>query len=626
MAGKQTQSARLDAITATGITTGMFATNVADTDGALAANSDTRFATQKATKTYADAVKSYAESLFASNDALLYKGAIDASTNPNYPAADAGHLYRITVAGKIGGASGVNVEVGDTATCFVDSSAAGNQATVGANWNITQANLDGAVIGPAASVAGRIATFSGTTGKVIIDSGYAIGTSGANTLGLLNTANTYGALQSMRGGGGTIPAIGASGGSLFVGHSGAATYGVLMGVRSSDAAGWIQSQKVNGDTDAYSLVLNPNGGQVAVGGGATQTTSILAARVGNNGIEFGHPNAAGYGSVLGAESGSGKPFLIFNGEHGSTSSTYRTRGIKASILRSDNAGGWAWSTVGNASADNQAAADLMTLSNGGALVVSGSFASGNATMGFGANISPGAGGQAQFAGNGYTGYVAMDGTALYFGHNSGSRNLTLRLGTNNAVTVQPGGNVSINCPSGLGNLALISNNGGGNFGSSIQFTDGATSSVTLASVANGEFRISTLATERVYVKSAGGLRFLAYGAGTLVTDSSGNVSVSSDERLKIMGREFTRGLADMLKMDSPHFYRWRKKAGMDDGEYVGFGAQGARKGIPEAVGKDPRGFLTLQDRPIIATHHNAIVDLSKQLAKLRREVEKLKAA
>lgn len=120
----------------------------------------------------------------------------------------------------------------------------------------------------------------------------------------------------------------------------------------------------------------------------------------------------------------------------------------------------------------------------------------------------------------------------------------------------------------------------------------------------------------VVFKTGGGVRFNTYGAGTLVTDSSGNITASSDERLKIMRRQFKRGLADMLKMDAPRFYRWRKLAGMDDAEYVGFGAQGVRQGIPEAVGKDPRGFLTLQDRPLIATHHNAILELLHRIERL----------
>lgn len=122
------------------------------------------------------ATESYAQSLFAANDAMQYKGAIDCSSNPNYPAADKGHTYRISVAGKIGGASGVNVEVGDFLTCIVDGSTSGNQATVGSNWNIVQSNIDGAVVGPSSSTSGNLPTFSGTTGKTIQDSGKSINT------------------------------------------------------------------------------------------------------------------------------------------------------------------------------------------------------------------------------------------------------------------------------------------------------------------------------------------------------------------------------------------------------------------------------------------------------------------
>jgi hypothetical protein len=142
-----------------------------DTDIALAANSDSKIATQKA-------VKAYADGLLDANNAYQYKGVIDCSANPNYPAASAGWTYKVSVAGKIGGAAGPNVEVGDTLTCIVDASAAGNHATVGANWIIVQTNIDGAVTGPAASTAGDIATFSGATGKVIQDSAVAISTDG----------------------------------------------------------------------------------------------------------------------------------------------------------------------------------------------------------------------------------------------------------------------------------------------------------------------------------------------------------------------------------------------------------------------------------------------------------------
>lgn len=98
--------------------------------------------TQLATTAY---VVTEIASRLALADAMTYKGAIDASSNPNYPAASAGDTYRISVAGKIGGASGPNVEVGDLIISHVDSSASGDQATVGTNWDIIQTNIDGAV-------------------------------------------------------------------------------------------------------------------------------------------------------------------------------------------------------------------------------------------------------------------------------------------------------------------------------------------------------------------------------------------------------------------------------------------------------------------------------------------------
>lgn len=140
-------------------------------------------------------VKSYADALIAANDAMVFKGVIDASTNPNYPASNRGDTYRISVAGKIGGASGPNVEVGDLIIALTDGTAAGTQATVGANWTIVQSNIDGAVTGPASSTAGNIATFSGTTGKVIQDSGFSV-SSGAVSGNSATVVPTQSAVQT----------------------------------------------------------------------------------------------------------------------------------------------------------------------------------------------------------------------------------------------------------------------------------------------------------------------------------------------------------------------------------------------------------------------------------------------
>lgn len=144
----------------------------ADTDTALAANSDTRLATQKAVKAYVDNTVTGGAA-----GVMVFKGVIDCSANPNYPAASAGAVYKVSVAGKLGGTSGVVVEVGDTAYCTA-TAASGNQATVGSSWNIVQENIDGAVTGPASAADANIAFFNGTTGKIVKDSGVSVSTDG----------------------------------------------------------------------------------------------------------------------------------------------------------------------------------------------------------------------------------------------------------------------------------------------------------------------------------------------------------------------------------------------------------------------------------------------------------------
>lgn len=160
-----------------------------DTDVSLAANSDVKVPSQKAAKAYIDGI-------IAAANAMVYKGVIDASANPNYPAANAGDTYRISVAGKIGGASGTNVEVGDLILCLTDSTAAGNQATVGTSWDIIQTNIDGAVVGPSSATSADLATFNGTTGKIVQDSGVAISTDGTLATNNNTKVPTEGAIRT----------------------------------------------------------------------------------------------------------------------------------------------------------------------------------------------------------------------------------------------------------------------------------------------------------------------------------------------------------------------------------------------------------------------------------------------
>ncbi len=81
--------------------------------------------------------------------------------------------------------------------------------------------------------------------------------------------------------------------------------------------------------------------------------------------------------------------------------------------------------------------------------------------------------------------------------------------------------------------------------------------------------------------------------------------MSSDERLKNVGGAFERGV-DALRGIKPITYNWNASSGFDtETLYTGFSAQNIQEFIPEAVGMDKHGFLTLSDRPLLATVINA---------------------
>ena len=77
---------------------------------------------------------------------LAFGTTIDASTNPNYPAAaKVGEAHIVSVAGLIGGGSGIAVGVGDAIVALV-ANAGGTQASVGASWDVLRHTLVGAAL------------------------------------------------------------------------------------------------------------------------------------------------------------------------------------------------------------------------------------------------------------------------------------------------------------------------------------------------------------------------------------------------------------------------------------------------------------------------------------------------
>jgi hypothetical protein len=137
----------------------------------------------------------------------------------------------------------------------------------------------------------------------------------------------------------------------------------------------------------------------------------------------------------------------------------------------------------------------------------------------------------------------------------------------------------------------------------------------LTATTGGNIGIGTT-TPTAQLHTTGTVRFSNFGAGTLTTDASGNLSVSSDERLKHIDGDFTRGLADVLTI-TPISYHWNELSGLErETQYAGFSAQNVREAIPEAVGESPNGYLSLNDRPVLAAVVNAIKELAASIASL----------
>ncbi len=121
--------------------------------------------TQLATTAF---VQEAVNSKIAAADAMRYKGTLGTGgTATSLPATHAvGDTYKVIAAGTY---AGQKCEVGDMVICLTAGS-----TDKAEDWTVIQANVDGAVTGPDTSVDSHVAVFSGTTGKVIEDSGFTI--------------------------------------------------------------------------------------------------------------------------------------------------------------------------------------------------------------------------------------------------------------------------------------------------------------------------------------------------------------------------------------------------------------------------------------------------------------------
>ena len=156
----------------------------------------------------------------------------------------------------------------------------------------------------------------------------------------------------------------------------------------------------------------------------------------------------------------------------------------------------------------------------------------------------------------------------------------------------------------------------------IRFQTNNTSRLTIE--ADGSVGIGTTSPTAQF-HTTGSVRFSTFGVGTLTTDANGNVTASSDERLKAVVGTYTAGLDEVLAIE-PIRYNWNEDSGFDlTTTYAGFSAQNIELVLPEAVGEDANGFLTLSDRPILAAVVNAIGDLWEMVTGNQERIEALEA-
>jgi hypothetical protein len=101
----------------------------------------------------------------------------------------------------------------------------------------------------------------------------------------------------------------------------------------------------------------------------------------------------------------------------------------------------------------------------------------------------------------------------------------------------------------------------------------------------------------------------------------GSWSIFSDERLKNIRGRFTPGLKAVMQLQ-PVRYQYKPNNALNiksEGESVGFSAQAVQKIIPEAVIKDNKGYLLVNNDPIMWTMLNAIKEQQKEIKTLRAQ-------
>ena len=138
------------------------------------------------------------------------------------------------------------------------------------------------------------------------------------------------------------------------------------------------------------------------------------------------------------------------------------------------------------------------------------------------------------------------------------------------------------------------------------------------------------AGKNTYLNVTGG----SVGIGTSAPDNTLTVNGSadkpgggswgtfSDRRLKTLHGDFTSGLEQILRL-KPVRYRYKDDNVLgirNSEEHIGLVAQEVQQGIPAAVTQDGKGYLLLNNDPILWAMLNAIKEQQGQIGKQQEQI------
>ena len=107
----------------------------------------------------------------------------------------------------------------------------------------------------------------------------------------------------------------------------------------------------------------------------------------------------------------------------------------------------------------------------------------------------------------------------------------------------------------------------------------------------------------------------------------GSWATFSDERLKNIRGRFTSGLKAVMQLQ-PLRYEYKRDNALNlksGGEYIGFSAQAVQRIIPEAVTTNDKGYLLVNNDPILWTMLNSIKEQQAQIIQQQELIERQQA-